>query len=168
MALQIKDWRAVSEKRLKDRLNPESDLGGEGKRWRRRWWMENAMHRSDKTASPQGAALDATGDLSSVTRRRDVIGRTNAQRRQPAARNIGARVVRLYGVKRGDRRTDLPENLSAPSGREPAGDGGHNPSSRRAVCERHKYGSVRAAPSNGGGYLAERGGKPRDGPQMRP
>jgi hypothetical protein len=46
----------------------------------------------------------------------------------------------------------LPE-LTAPTGREPAGDGGHNPSSRRAVCEKHKYGSVRGAPGNGGAYL---------------
>ncbi len=76
MALQIKDWRAVSEKRLKDRLNPESDLGGEGKRRRRRWRMKKAMHRPNRIASPQGAALDATGDLSSATKRRDVIVRT--------------------------------------------------------------------------------------------
>jgi hypothetical protein len=37
MALQIKDWRAVSGKQPKGCLNPEGNLGGEGKRWRRRW-----------------------------------------------------------------------------------------------------------------------------------
>jgi hypothetical protein len=29
-------------------------------------------------------------------------------------------------------------------GRNPTGDGGHNPTPRRAVCEKHSYGSVRA------------------------
>ena len=37
-------------------------------------------------------------------------------------------------------------------GRDPAGCGGQNPQSRRAVCEQHKYGSVRGAPRNGGPY----------------
>ncbi len=37
-------------------------------------------------------------------------------------------------------------------GRYPAGYGGHNPWSRRAVCERHKYGSVRGAFSDEGPY----------------
>ena len=37
-------------------------------------------------------------------------------------------------------------------GRKPADRGGHNPRSRRAVCEQHKYGSVRGAPSDGGSY----------------
>ena len=111
MALQIKDRRAVSEKQLKDCLNPEGNFGGEGKRWRRRWWMNKAMHRSNKTASPQGVALDATGDLSFVTRRRDVIVRSSARGRQPAAKGVGARMVCLNSLKRRDRRSDLPEEL---------------------------------------------------------
>jgi len=92
MALQIKDRRAVSEKQLKDCLNPEGNFGGEGKRWRRRWWMNKAMHRSNRTASPQGVALDATGDLSFVTRRRDVIVRSKCARK--TARSEGRRSTR--------------------------------------------------------------------------
>ena len=42
-------------------------------------------------------------------------------------------------------------------GREPAGSGGNPPGGnslpRRAVCEQHLYGSVRAAPGNGGRLL---------------
>src|SRR5262245_2633476 len=50
-----------------------------------------------------------------------------------------------------DRRFNM--NWSSDSrGRQPAGRGGHNPRSRRAVCEQHKYGSVRGAPSDGGPY----------------
>jgi hypothetical protein len=48
--------------------------------------------------------------------------------------------------------------LTAPSGRKPADDGGHNLSSRRAVCDQHKHGSVRGAPREGGAYSM-----PRDG-----
>ena len=33
---------------------------------------------------------------------------------------------------------------TTPTGREPTADGGHNPPVRRAVCEQHSYGSVRA------------------------
>ena len=39
-----------------------------------------------------------------------------------------------------------------PRGRNPAGDGGHNPSSRRAGCEQHKSGSVGGARGNPGAY----------------
>jgi hypothetical protein len=35
--------------------------------------------------------------------------------------------------------------------------GGHNPWFRRAVCEQHKYGSVRGAPRDGGSYSISRG-----------
>ena len=47
--------------------------------------------------------------------------------------------------------------LTAPSGRKPADDGGHNLSSRRAVCDQHKHGSVRGAPREGGAYFAASG-----------
>ena len=40
--------------------------------------------------------------------------------------------------------------IGIPRGRDPASDGGNNPSFRRAVCEQHKYGSVGSARGNPG------------------
>ena len=55
MARQIKDQRAVSEKHLKGRLNPEGNFGGEGKRWRRarRHEESNAMKKQGR--KPKGS-----------------------------------------------------------------------------------------------------------------
>ena len=48
-------------------------------------------------------------------------------------------------LTRGARNERCPSS-AALTGRKSAGDGGHNPSSRRAGCEQHKSGSVRGAP----------------------
>ena len=98
--------------------------------------------------------------MSSAAPRRGFIVQTKPRRCQRAAPDVGDTRGLPYGMKRGFRWVTLPEDISALSGRGPAGDGGQNPSSRRAVCERHKYGYMRGAPGDWGAYSA-RAGRPQ-------
>jgi hypothetical protein len=125
MTQQIKDQRAVSGKRPKGRLNPEGDLSGEGKRWRRRW-----RHNANDTGIQDRAA--PRGEHGGRSSRPIDCYRDACRRRIPASSPsvpVAATDVLTRAAMCLTRSTPWPSSLMPPTGRKPAGDGGNNPSS---------------------------------------
>jgi hypothetical protein len=100
-------------------------VGGEGK-GRRRRWCQSGPARAVQDRIPFGDH-GGRGWLSN-----------------PLTGLVASTDSSKAGKQEGRSRSIRLSAQAAPTGREPAGDGGHNLSSRRAVCEQHSYGSVRA------------------------
>ncbi len=86
----------------------------------------------------KGVTVDAAGSLLSATGIRDAVGRQNCAVELPQRGTNSLLTKRVW--------ITMSAVSATPTGREPADDGGHNPTFRRAVCEQHLSGSVRGAP----------------------
>ena len=152
MTLQIKDWCAVPESYRKIALTPKDasegreSASGEG----------GGSKLDDKRKAGQqipptgrGVASRAARTYAGLPPESDVIAMRSSRTQSPQRKR------HAYAVDQASKaeRDSCPAKTNpAPSGREPAGGGGNNPPSRRAVCDQHKYGSVRGAPGDGGAY----------------